>query len=192
MIVAPGAYPKQWGQLFMLLSSNSPISKSVVEALVRDALPGWEFQPFSFYETTTRVEADSNPDEGGTIKQLTGPWAGRDMPGTSVMSLKAVGRTKERAALLELATGETDLGRARATIRALVYPKLKAQGIYVSYFGFNPYGAPSTSTKALDKGLPVNPDIPPEPPASNWFAWLAALFAGGTAVVLIQKQRKER
>jgi LPXTG-motif cell wall-anchored protein len=189
-VVSP--YPKQWGQLFMLLSSNSLISKSVVEALIREALPGWEFQPFSFYETTTRVEADSNPDTGGTIKQLTGPWAGRDMPGTSVMSLKAVGRTKERVALLELPTGETDLGRARATIRALVYPKLEAQGIYVSYFGFSPYGAPSTSTQALDKGLPVNPDIPPEPPPSNWFAWLAALFAGGTAVVLIRKKQKER
>lgn len=190
-VVSP--YPQQWGQLFMLLSSNSPISPTVVEGLVREALSDWDIEPFAVYQTTTRVETDSNPGEGGTIKQLTGPWAGRDMPGTSVMSLKAAARTKQRNTLLELPTGETDLGRARAAIRTKVVPRLKAMGIYMSYFGFSPAGAPSRFTQTLDKGLPPTPAIPPEPPSPPpWLAWLGVLGLGGVAAVLIKKRRDER
>lgn len=186
-------YSQQWGQFFMLLSSNAPISPTVVEGLVREALLDWDLGAFSVYQTTTLVETDSNPGEGGTIKQLTGPWAGRDMPGTSVMALKAVGRTKKRTTLLELPTGETDLGRARAAIRKEVYPRLRAQGIYVSYFGFSPYGAPSVSMQRLDKDLPATPPIPPEPEMStSWWAYLGALGLAGLAAVLIKQKRDER
>lgn len=193
-VVSP--YPLQWGQLFLLLSSNAPISKTVVEALIRGALPNWDFEPFSFYTTTTQVESDSAPGEvGGNTKQVTGPWAGREgMPGTSVMALKAVGRTKERNTLLELPTGETDLGRARGTLRSEVFPRLKAMGVYPSYLGFSPAAAISQFTQALDKGLPPTPAIPPEPPPSSppWLAWLGVLGLAGVAAVLIKKQKDER
>lgn len=194
VLKATSPYSQQWGQLFLLLSSNAPISKTVVEALVREALPDWQFEPFASYATTTQVQSDSAPGEmGGDTKQMTGPWAGREgMPGTSVMALKAVGRTVKHNILLESPTGETDLGRARDKIRSVVYPKLQAIGVYPSYLGFSPVGVASKYTQGVDKGLPPDLSIPPEPPGFPWLAWLSFLGMGGLAAVLIKKQREER
>jgi len=197
-------YQQQWATLFLLLTAAENIDLAKVEAIVRAALPDWEFDTFVAYKTLVTVK-------GGM--PTSGPWAGRNgMELPYVMSIKANARTVSRAAantevsvaqvpssLIGVTLGVggkvTLTGIATDLIRTTVRPRLDALGYRTSYMGFSQYGKPSVATLSVDKGLPLTPALPPqdaEKPPQESSTWLWWLVFGGAATTIYAYSRPRR
>lgn len=188
-------YQQQWATLFLLLTAAENIDLAKVEAIVRAALPDWEFDTFVAYKTLVTVK-------GGM--PTSGPWAGRNgMELPYVMSIKANARTASHAAANTEVSSSTLGVRGKVTltgiatdlIRTAVYPKLNSLGYRTSYMGFSQYGKPSVATLSVDKGLPLTPALPPqdaEKPPQESSTWLWWLVFGGAATTIYAYSRPRR
>jgi len=175
MLKENNSYSKQWATIFILFYGPNTIKEDAVTKLLYPILSkDWELKekPILFSASYPQVRQ----------KFTTGPWKKRDTTnlGPILTSVKWNIRKLNSSPVTDV-----DLGNIRSNYREKIVPLLSKVGLGNEYIAARNYGTPFD--KLVDKNLPKNPPIPPEPKI-KWWLWAI----GGVAGLLVIKQAFNR